>query len=344
MRSPDGRLFDSETGATSAPEQVRQGITALIQLLQTPAVWTAMVAFRTDFEASCEQIAILSAYKYLHDRFHELEDLTKAVNNSRKLLASDPMAWDVVMGYEPDMQEIIGRLLTVARGPIVADEGALWVRQLGRVCQDLRAAVEALDETLLGKTFALLNRVIDNEPTRIDVRLVEAARALRLAKLVEAIARVRKSLAQPGLDLAAVRHVVTAVDALSGLRNRLAALVRQHHRWQDIGDQMHRIEGNLGQDTAELESSWPDIELVARELYGNNPAEWALALNEIGVEVARALAEGAYAKAKMHFWRYRSKAGRRFSEVDTDLLNLCQDLETIGESLSQLIEALQDEP
>lgn len=54
MRSPDGYLFEIERAPLSFPQRVSEGLAALTELMQTPGVRAAVVAFRTDFQAACE--------------------------------------------------------------------------------------------------------------------------------------------------------------------------------------------------------------------------------------------------------------------------------------------------
>jgi hypothetical protein len=57
----------------SPPQQISQGLDALSVLMQAPHVRAAVFTFRTDFQAACEQIDVLSNYKDLHDLLHTLQ-------------------------------------------------------------------------------------------------------------------------------------------------------------------------------------------------------------------------------------------------------------------------------
>ncbi len=48
-------------------------VNVLIGLMSVPEIYSAVVSFRTDFEAACEQIKVLEYYKDLHDILHTLE-------------------------------------------------------------------------------------------------------------------------------------------------------------------------------------------------------------------------------------------------------------------------------
>jgi len=340
MRVRDGRLYDSDTQPASAREQVRQEKTVPGEPPKPPAAQMALITFRAHFEAACKQIATLSANKLLHDWFQKLEEQLRILDGERKRLTSDPMTWDGMITHEPILQGIIDDLLKAGTNPTVAADNAVWVRQTEQVRDVLREAVGSRDLQRLEGTLRRLNHVVDIESSRVNTQLVDAADALRLDDLVAAIATVRKSHAQTGRDPEAMRQIVEIGDALSDLCEQVPALVSQHKRWQRIGDEINGIEGDLSRDITELEVSWGYLEDMTRELYGDSTADWAVSLRATGIEIGRALAAQEHRTARWRFGDFRSRAFRRFSQVDTDLLDLCEELEEIGKSPSQLTEAV----
>jgi len=352
MRSPDGRIFDVERAPPPSPAQVGQALIALADLMQVPQVRDAVVAFRTDFEAACEQINTLGNYKRLHDLFQELENLHTIVESICKRLATDQMAWEGIMLHEPEIQGVMDSLLKVADRATPVIRSARWPQRLDQVRKDLRTAVENLDANHLEKVVGYLRRVLDREPSRINTCLVQAAGALRLADLANAMATVRDRLAQrvgepppeqapANLSAETARQFASSVDALIELDASLTTLVSDHNRWQEIDDELRRVETGMVHDLVELELSWPDIQSMGQGLFGDRTAEWATSLVQVGARLEAALDAGDLVRVKMFFLRYRSQAGRRFHQVDSDLLALCQDLQKIGESLDLLLRTVQ---
>lgn len=340
MRSPDGRIFDVER-APPPPEQVSGGLVALTELMRAPEVQAAVIAFRADFQTACEQINMLGSYKQLHDLFQDLENLCNILESERHHLITDQRAWEGLMLHEPEFQGVTDDLLKVAdRVSSIADD-AWWTQQLDQVGEELRLAVETLEVKHLEIALRRLNRVLDREPSRINTRLVTTADALRLADLGKVMATVRDSLVHTVLDLEAGRQLAEGIDALVELDNNLTALVRDHNRWQEIDDELRRVEANLGQDITELKLAWPDLKPVTDALCGDSTAKWATSLKRIGTELDSALIVEPPVRIKMLFLRYRSQASRRFQQVNSDLLNLCQDLQKIGQSLDLLIRTMQ---
>jgi len=319
MRAPDGQLYDNK---------------------MQPAVQKALIQFQAHFEAACKQIAIMSANKQLHDWFQKLEEPLQILDGEQKHLTSDPVTWDGILTHEPILQGIIDDLLEAGTNPQVAAENAVWVRQIEQMRDVLREAVGTRDLQRLKSVLHRLHSTVDTESSRVNTQLVDAADALRLDDLAAAIATVRTSHAQTGRDPEEMRHIVEIGDALSDLCDKVPALVSQHRRWQRIDDEIHGIEGDLSRDITELEISWGYLEDMTRGLYGDSMADWAISLRATSDKIGRALAAKEHRTARWRFGDFRSGAFRRFSQVDTDLLDLCKKLEGIGMSPSQLTEAV----
>jgi hypothetical protein len=76
---------------------------------------------------------------------------------------------------------------------------------------------------------------------------------------------------------------------------------------------------------------------MARDLVANVPDEWAINLNKVIDTLATAINDQVVVTVRRLFRRFRSQIGRRFRQVDLELLALCQDLQRIGESLDLVL-------
>ncbi|NJN55124.1 MAG: hypothetical protein HC804_10405 [Anaerolineae bacterium] len=134
-----------------------------------------------------------------------------------------------------------------------------------------------------------------------------------------------------------VEEIGNGVAALGGLDKRLNELVREHNAWQEIDDELRRVEASLSQSIDELDDAWFDLEPMARDLAANQQAEWATELNEVVDKLDEALQEKVVVTVRRLFRRFQSQIRRRFRQVDLELLTLCQDLQRVGESLDLLL-------
>ncbi|MCX6030641.1 MAG: hypothetical protein NT169_15260 [Chloroflexi bacterium] len=328
----------SAASGDEADRSAGAGFLALLALLEQPDARAAVVAFRTDFEAACQQIGVLAHCKHLHDLFQQLQDRHRLIECDRKRLPADSSAWDSVAINGPELENALDDLLqATGRSPRAGDD--VWgIGQIRQARDDLHAAMDGAALPLLNAAVQRLNRILAREPTRVNAQLVATAGALRLSAIATAITAVLNGL--PEGEAAVVQQLRNDGAELARLDGDLHGLVDLHDAWQAVGDELARIEGNLGQDTAELELAWPDLETMTARLCGNNGADWAVALTTAGADLRTALNACDPARARRLFQRYRSLAVRRFNQVDQDLLALCETLQKIGEPLNLLLRAL----
>lgn len=329
-------------GPMPSSEQIGQGFVALTDLMQASEVRTAVVTFRAGFSAARDQIVLLSNYKYLHDLLHELQfHCYMPILQAARHFPDDDLAAESLEYYEVTFQRIVSDLKTTAQHAVFAGTETLWVEELGGATQAIRSAIRELDGKQLKRAIWLLNRVLAIQPSRINTRLNAAARAIRLPTLVEAITFVCDHLHDPGLDAAKVDQFQSGMRALTHLLHRLSALVDDHDAWQAVDLEMRRIEAVMGQDTGELEMSWPSLKALAEPLYASSDAEWAASLRQDASELDTALEAASPADVKRSFRRYRRWAGSRFHQVDLALKRLCEELSSVGEPLDMVMRIIE---
>lgn len=314
-----------------------QGITALIKVMSVPEVRTATVAFQTDFVAASEQIDLMNDYKLIHDLFQELENRYALIVNDQKRLPADEMAWDNIDINEPELQGKIRDLINVVNQAAFAAEEARWVQQLDKSKDNIRHAVENFDLEELKSGTQLLYRILNRQPSRINAQLVATVRALRLDALEKAMTTISQNLTQSNLNLEATNEIQKGIEALAGLDDRVNNLVLEHNAWQEIDDELRRVEASLPHGIEELEDAWIDLEPMASDLFTGKEDNWATGLQEVTNSLGQALEEQAIVTVRRLFRRFRSQTSRRFRQVDFELLSLAQDLQRVGESLDILL-------
>jgi hypothetical protein len=336
LRDPD------YVGPMPSSEQIGQGFEALTDLMQAGEVRIAVVTFRADFRAARDQIILLSNLKYLHDLLHELQfHCYTPVLQAARHFPDDDLAVESLEYYEVTFQRIVGDLKAIAGQAIFAGAETLWVEDLVGAEQALGTALRDLDGKQLKRAIWILNRVLSIQPSRINTRLNAAAGAMRLPALVEAITFVCDHLLDPSLDSVKVSQFQSGMQALTHLLHQLSALVVVHDAWQAVDLELRRIEAIMGQDTEELEMSWPSLKAIAEPLYSSSGAGWAKSLRKDAGDLDRALEAGNPAKVKRSFRRYRRWAGSRFHKVDLDLKRLCQELSSVGEPLDLVMRMIE---
>ncbi|MCP4426763.1 MAG: hypothetical protein GY803_19905 [Chloroflexi bacterium] len=332
------------TAAETAPSQVgtetfiaTRSVAALIKLMGAPDVREAASAFRTDFKAASAQIALMNDYKLIHDLFQELENRYFLIYNDQKRLPADEMAWDSIELNEPEVRGKIDDLLQAVQLASFANKEARWTQQLEKVQEDIRAGVENYDFNALKSGTRLLYRILNRQISRINAQLVSSAKALRLDAIEQAMATISASLAQADYSHETIGEIQDGVDALAGLNTRVMNLVQEHNAWQELDDELRRVEGALNMGMEELKDAWFDLEPMAQNLYNGQTDKWAVALAQVCDSLSQALEGGTDIAIRRYFRRFRSQEGRRFRQVDFDLLSLVQELQEVGESLEVLL-------
>jgi hypothetical protein len=315
-----------------------QGFAAIVRLMSKSDMRTAVVSFQTDFQAASEQIDLMNDYKLIHDLFQELENRYYLIHNDQKRLPDDDAAWDSIAINEPEVQGKISDIINVTKQAAFGADESRWAQQLDTVRERIRTGVEEYDLEQLQSGTRMLYRVLNRQPSRINAQLVTTATALRLDNLEQAMITINKNLTETEVSFENLTgEVKEGVEALGGLDDRLNELVREHNAWQEIDDELRRVEASLALGIEELEDAWFDLEPMARDLTDGKTEEWAVKLNEVIDALGQALSEQVVVTVRRLFRRLRSQAGRRFRQVDLELLTLCQELQRIGEQLDLIL-------
>ena len=211
------RVADKDYG-----EPVSQGLNALVELMQVPAVKDAVITFRVVFQAACDQIDVIANYKALHDLLHTLEfQCYGVIVQAARRFPDDELALEDLMEYELTLQDLLAELQQVAAQETIATNEVRWLAELQKARAELNSAIAQLELGPLKRTIWLLNRVLANQPDRINTKLTEAARSLRLPDLVEAMQFVAEHLAGAQLDAQKLHQFEQGVEVLEALNQRL---------------------------------------------------------------------------------------------------------------------------
>lgn len=322
---------------------ITQGLSALIELMRAPEVHAAVLSFRIDFQAACEQIGILADYKHLHDLFQQLEDRYYLIYHDVKRSPADPAAWASMEHNARELQATVDDLLDMAGRVSMAAITALWTHKLAHAAGELRTSIKSRDRRQLKPAITHLKDLLGREPSRINTRLVSAASALRLSGLVAAMTTVAHTLARLRLEQVATHQFEafeTGVAALAGLAERLTTAIAYHNAFQEIDDELRRVEVLLDQDARELTYAWQYLKPMIQKLCEGSQTSWAIRLDAMGAELERTFATKNLRTIKPLFRSYRSQASRSFNQVDRDLLTLCEELQKVGEPLAVLLKLI----
>jgi hypothetical protein len=337
MRVHDGRLWHEVASTPTNPvPQVAEGLGALIELLQTPAIHDALAEFRNDFIAARAQVADVIALKDVHDLLHTLQfQCYIPLTREARSFPDDDLACDSIADYGLTLRSrTIEIQAAFARAPEVLGEGA-WVRDLASADDSLQQALAQRDPQLLRKVIWQINRVLAVQPSYINANLIARARNLRLRNLVEAMGVLHAQLRSASSDTGRLARFTAGVAALGTLRQQIEQLIGNHDAWQAIDREVRRISESLRHDISELEFSWPDLREHLATL-ALDDASWAQALRAEVAQLDAALAGTVGLRPTAIFQRCSRIIGERFFQVDVDLKRLCSQLRELSDPLTEL--------
>lgn len=315
-------------------QAVDRGLGALSGLLENAEVRSVVAVFRADFGAASEQIEILSDYKDLHDLLHDLQfQCYNYIASQIVRFPHDELSVDTLADHALTFRGMVERLQEAAARPTVSGELG-WIGELSEAEALLAQALDTRDPLLLKRHCRLVRRVLDRYPSLVNARLNSAARALRMDAIERAMTAILDMLTARVGQSAEVASFAAGTTALIELGRRLACLVRDHDRWQEVDVELRRVEATLAVDPEELALSWPEIKkLIEPMLCGENSRQ-PQSLGADSANLDAALQAGDPEQTRRAFLRFQRQTAEHFYRVDTDLKNLCGQLRTIGAPLA----------
>jgi hypothetical protein len=340
-RHPDADAPALEATSCSA----REGIKALVVLLDHPAMQINVSAYKAAFGAACQQIETLSFYKDLHDLLHTLQfRCYNYLMNIARMVRDNPddlTVWDNIIGYELTLQDIVDGLQAADERQQHLQVSVPWVAKLVRDLKSLFEAVHDSDVERIYSAIRPIQNVLAIQPARINDRLDEAVRALPLSALVGALSGLCDILDRKRVNAAMLGRFREGVQALSDLGAGLTSLTNAHSGWQEIDLELRRIEGNISCDLSELEMSWDNLKGMTEAQCAGVSEPWAKMLIGETRKLEGALGAKDAGKIRQYFLRYRNYVSKQFYKVDCTLKELCESLRRVGEPLSAVWEMVQ---
>ncbi len=335
--------IEHATFEAPAPDVAGHGLSALYDLMQhSPEVRHAMVAFQTDFQAARQQLDAVADYKDLHDLLHQLQFFCYApLVQELPRFPNDDHALEILADGLLNLEGIVTQLNQMTSRSSLPTRETDWIGEVSTAQADWRTAIDQLDSSQLRRVINRLRNLLATQPSRINMRLNQAASSLRLQALVTALTQVSNHLPSLQLDADQVSQFQSGLAALSQLEQNMAALVDDHDRWQEIEVELWQLEGSLAQDASDLELTWPYLKKKSDGLCAGTDVEWAATLRKEGESLTAALADHKSDAIRRAFTSYRRRASNRFFQVDVELKTLCGELGKVGAPLSVVLRMIE---
>ncbi len=325
-------------------DRASKGINILADLMDLPEVKTAVIKFRTEFQAISDQVEMLATYKDLHDLLHHLEfKCYQNILREARHFPDDYTCLSILESYGQNLEDIIADVEGIITQNNPASEGITWHQDLRQACDFLQTALEEEEKSQLKKAIWVINRIIASKPSQINTALVSTAKILRLPALVKRMKNIWQIIENSALEPTKLDQFQESVISLAKLDDDLKILVTTHDNWQKIDSQLRRIEivTANSSDLFELEMSWQGLNAEVTAQCENSKESWAISLQKEAVRLDRALTAQNTSKVKHYFSSYRNRAGQGFYKIDQELQTFCGNLREVGSPLAYLLRMLE---
>jgi len=327
--------LNSLQAALQTNQAVRDVITAARAIWQTAYAQVDRIGYAKGVHDLLQRVAL--AYNVLHPMLYEHDSLRP----------QESWRWRDVRSACVPLQALMQELLTyVGKRKHPDDSREEWVDELRQVDEDLANALTTEDAAQLDVAYSTLRYILDTQPTRYNARLGEAIDAMDAQRLITTLQGVAN-------DIAAVRaqpdaHLPQRLDTFLGYTaliyqhvTDMLRLRNEHHRWQDFEDLLRTEYAQLNVDASRLKAQWhkrisPKLQAVVE----SGPPGRTQTVQSCARSFEASFATGNVIDVRESLWDLRSVTSVRFTQVDHDLKDVCQDLDKDSRPLSIAIEEL----
>ena len=251
----------------------------------------------------------------------------------------DDLVRDNLAGYEATLRKICLAVRRVFSPPRFAQaETAELQIELETAWGELQSALETWERGPLEQATYGLFGVLNFYPAKINSQLTEAAHALRLQGLLNAMQTICARLNSPAS--AQVRQFQAGTLELVNLENLLQAYLSEHDKWQRVDGLLRQVRDTAPDFPAQMRQVWPRLKTTSEAISKTLPESMAEELNAALAKLGQQLSVDDLPRLRDSFLRYRRWTGWRFFEVDKELKNLCESLRLIGQPLAAILQLL----
>jgi hypothetical protein len=342
---PEARVPEEFAQQVQAVKTGLVALSAILERLADPGIRLTIGGFSAVFKLTLEKIETLRRYKGLHASLHQLNTkYVPSINVAAKLYRQDPTHFDLLQSYATQLKSEAGRIRLVARSLRSYPAEKEWIDALEDAAALVLRSLDDTNDVNVQGGIRDLRRVLIDEPPRINGLLCDAAGDLHLEELIQAMRVIKGYLAKrPGAD----NGSLPAADFHIGLRSllllqpRLAGLVEEHFAWQLLEKEFTAADTRTAVTPEERFPRWADFKKRLLRLCDLAEAkDWSRGLRELIGQLEEAARAGDARQFGRRYNTFHTLASDRFFNVDDELLDLSEQLPTIGQPLDQLLRIL----
>jgi hypothetical protein len=326
-------------------QQISQTLWTLARLMQNPDIREAAIVFDSDFKLAKEQIGLLVDYKQLHDGLHTLQiSLYDQIVIEMMYFPDDQQAIYDLQIHLQALDELLYDLQKVAARRRIREEETAWIKQVLVPSRDaMNHALLARDKEKLSDAARAINRLLATRPSMINTSLCNAAKALRLPKLLEDLEKLGEDMARLGKENRHFLQFREGITNLSALSTRLDALITRHNLWQGVDNELRWLASSMKGEiaTEDIEEAWPALVKDVETLCNCEPDPCTVQCQTIAVALGSALQKGIGIHIQKEFGKFLTQARKVFFRLDRSLREQCDELPALGDPLNAVLRMMQ---
>lgn len=323
---------------------IAAALEALRSQLDSPDVRDLVATSRYDLKEMAETLALLAAYKGLHDCLHRIQMALPILFGPRRNYQVLPWGtdgdWAILEASLPVLDDPLTKAAAIAEGVEAGrrNQEKRCVEDFQTAVADLNTAGKARDAVLAGDAYIELRRLLRHHHPRLDFLLSDAARNLPLDNVVAVFQKVIAAL--PAGDPLAAK-VQGGLGGLQTLQPEILRHVEEHDDWQVVDGLLWEAETALEtQHLDAVRASWRRLRERLQALCGAPPAAWAgdvlAATDAIAVSLPTAAPDEGSALSQ-HFTSLLRASRRRFFQVDLELNERLGRADKLRPTLNELL-------
>jgi hypothetical protein len=347
---PSDKIPDGTNGAPAENHVARSGLTLLLELMSNPDVKDALIVFKRDFELLSESMQKLKVLKGLHDKCQVMESSADVFARYAKADSGRPLYWEELQDPQIDLAEKIQELIDSVVEAEFAQSDDPWVVRLANARQESEDGTIGKQPDLLKAARRMLSSVLEKLPSKINLKMVDAARALRLSSLVRALMVVHEIT--QNLKASQLNKIEESANRIVKMELELKTVLYVHDFLQEVDTELRRLEASM-EDVREVIEFSEEVNPKLQSICTGNVNDWAIKLSSAAAALRRSLPSGKigpvtslneFSEVKRQFHLFRSQVTRSFNRVDGNMIRKCNEVEAeIQKPLAPLLALLQTE-
>lgn len=279
--------------------------------------------------------------KELHDLLDQIRHSVYEPLRSVSARLPAPDAIRDLAGYGRQYALLISRMAKSASSLGARADEFSWIDEdLAEAQATLDRALKEVSSHLVDEATGFMRAVVETELTGLDHRLAEAIKQLDLPELILGLRDLRAQLAAGNVAPEKVAGLSRDIETLAQIEDRLSVLIADHHRWQRIDARLNSLEMSLDQTLDDVARNWRLLESPVAKVRLDRSTQGSEQIAAAAEAFSKAVAARNETEVWITFNALATLLRNRFFAVDRALLEECERIRTVGNSLSAVVDKL----